>query len=161
MLYISVHIHVYTCILHSCCYRAAQSRSSEDHCLALFEKGQRIEQEFAEFFTGKNYTVLYIVHVCVHVHVQCKCMYTYNVSACTIMYIKCTYGWSWNVNVHVYTCTCTCTCTHDQIGMIVTLFWPTAVVEGNSLNDIYDKVKNVIHEQSGNYIWVPASDVSI
>ena len=34
----------------------------------------------------------------------------------------------------------------------------TAVVDGDSLNDIYTKVKNVIHEQSGNYIWVPSNE---
>lgn len=34
----------------------------------------------------------------------------------------------------------------------------TAVVEGSSLDDIYIKVKNVIHEQSGNYIWVPSTE---
>lgn len=33
-----------------------------------------------------------------------------------------------------------------------------AIVEGDSLNDIYTKVKNVIHEQSGNYIWVPSNE---
>ena len=34
----------------------------------------------------------------------------------------------------------------------------TAVAEGDSLDDMYNKVKNVIHEQSGNYIWVPSAD---
>lgn len=55
---------VYTCSIHSLevgtvvvvytyhC-RDAQPRSSEDQCHAIFDKGQRIEQEFAEFFTGK------------------------------------------------------------------------------------------------------------
>ena len=33
-----------------------------------------------------------------------------------------------------------------------------AVVEGDSLDDLYNKVKAVIHEQSGNYIWVPSTD---
>ena len=33
-----------------------------------------------------------------------------------------------------------------------------AIVEGDSLADIYSKVKNVIHEQSGNYIWVPSNE---
>ncbi|XP_065889304.1 disks large homolog 1-like isoform X2 [Dysidea avara] len=34
----------------------------------------------------------------------------------------------------------------------------TAVVDGDSLQDIYSKVKNVIHEQSGNHMWVPSSE---
>ena len=34
----------------------------------------------------------------------------------------------------------------------------TAVVDGDSLNDIYTKVKNVIHEQSDHYIWVPSNE---
>ena len=33
----------------------------------------------------------------------------------------------------------------------------SAIVEGDSQSDIYSKVKNVIHEQSGNYIWVPSN----
>jgi hypothetical protein len=33
--------------------RSAQPRNTEDQCKQIFEKGQRIEQEFAEFFTGK------------------------------------------------------------------------------------------------------------
>lgn len=64
--------------------QAAQPKSSEEQCRAIFEKGERIEQEFAEYFT--------------------------------------------------------------------------AVVEADSLAEIYDKVKSVIHEQSGNYIWVPSTD---
>jgi len=34
----------------------------------------------------------------------------------------------------------------------------TAIVEGDSLSDVYSKVKSVIHEQSGNFIWVPSSE---
>ena len=37
----------------------------------------------------------------------------------------------------------------------------TAVVEGDTLDGIYEKVKSVIHEQSGNYIWVPSSDTQL
>ncbi|XP_064393850.1 disks large 1 tumor suppressor protein-like [Halichondria panicea] len=62
----------------------AQSKNSVDICRQILEKGGRIEQEFAEFFT--------------------------------------------------------------------------AVVEGDSVEDIYTKVKNVIHEQSGSFIWVPSSE---
>jgi guanylate kinase len=61
-----------------------QPKTSGEQCQAIYEKGKRIEQEFAEFFT--------------------------------------------------------------------------AVVDGDSLDGIYDKVKAVIHEQSGNYIWVPSTD---
>lgn len=64
--------------------QAVQTKATGEQCLAIYEKGKRIEQDFAEFFT--------------------------------------------------------------------------AVVEGGSLADIYEKVKAVIHEQSGNYIWVPSSD---
>ncbi len=35
---------------------------------------------------------------------------------------------------------------------------PAAVVEGNSVEDIYTKIKNIIHEQSGSFIWVPSSE---
>lgn len=37
--------------------RAAQPKSSEEQCRAIFEKGERIEQEFAEYFTGKLYCI--------------------------------------------------------------------------------------------------------
>lgn len=37
-------------------------------------------------------------------------------------------------------------------------FFSAAIVEGNSQSDVYGKVKNVIHEQSGNYIWVPSNE---
>ena len=33
-----------------------------------------------------------------------------------------------------------------------------AIVDGDSLQDVYAKVKNVIHEQSGNHMWVPSSE---
>lgn len=33
-----------------------------------------------------------------------------------------------------------------------------AIVDGDSLTEIYSKVKNVVHEQSGNLIWVPSND---
>lgn len=64
--------------------QAVQTRITPEQCQAIFEKGQRIEQEFAEYFT--------------------------------------------------------------------------AVVEGDSLADIYERVKGVIHEQSGNFIWVPSTN---
>ena len=34
----------------------------------------------------------------------------------------------------------------------------TAIVDGDSLTEIYSKVKNVVHEQSGNLIWVPSNE---
>lgn len=64
--------------------QAAQPKNSEELCRQIYDKGRRIEQEFAEYFT--------------------------------------------------------------------------AIVEGDSQSDLYSKVKNVIHEQSGNYIWVPSNE---
>ena len=84
-------------------YRATLTRNSEDQCYAIFEKGQRIEQEFAEYFTGKT----------------------------------------------------------PGLAVGVKSSSPpslAAVMEGDSLAMIYERVKNVIHEQSGNYIWVPSTD---
>jgi hypothetical protein len=37
-------------------------------------------------------------------------------------------------------------------------FVVVAIVEGDSQSDVYSKVKEVIYEQSGNYIWVPSND---
>ena len=38
------------------------------------------------------------------------------------------------------------------------LIFYAAVVDGDSLTEIYSKVKNVVHEQSGNLIWVPSNE---
>lgn len=35
---------------------------------------------------------------------------------------------------------------------------PTAIVEGDSFEEIYHKVKRVIEDLSGPYIWVPARE---
>ena len=53
--------------------------------------------------------------------------------------------------------------THNTLYVVYTVltqlfFISAAVVEGDSVEDIYSKVKNIIHEQSGNYIWVPSSE---
>ena len=37
--------------------RTAQPKNSEDANRQIFEKGRRIEQEFAEFFTGEKYVL--------------------------------------------------------------------------------------------------------
>lgn len=34
----------------------------------------------------------------------------------------------------------------------------TAIVQGDTLEDIYNQVKQIIEEQSGSYIWVPAKE---
>lgn len=34
----------------------------------------------------------------------------------------------------------------------------TAIVQGDTLEDIYNQVKQIIEEQSGPYIWVPAKE---
>ena len=38
-------------------------------------------------------------------------------------------------------------------------FFP-AIVQGDTMDDIYEKVKQVIHEHSGPSIWVPAKEKS-
>lgn len=48
-------------------------------------------------------------------------------------------------------------CKHYRFWFFLFYFY-VAIVEGDSLSDIYSKVKNVIHDQSGNYIWVPLSE---
>lgn len=35
---------------------------------------------------------------------------------------------------------------------------PTAIVQGDSLEEIYNKIKLIIEEQSGPYIWIPSSE---
>lgn len=41
-----------------CCNRESQPKTSEDMAQQIFEKGRRIEQEFAEYFTGKTVVLL-------------------------------------------------------------------------------------------------------
>lgn len=46
-------------VLCCCCFsRSAQPKTSEDIARQIFDKGRRIEQEFAEYFTGNNYQIL-------------------------------------------------------------------------------------------------------
>lgn len=35
---------------------------------------------------------------------------------------------------------------------------PAAIVQGDSLEEIYNKIKLIIEEQSGPYIWIPSSE---
>lgn len=42
-------------IYYSTVSRLAQPKNSSDVNKQIFEKGSRIEQEFAEFFTGNNW----------------------------------------------------------------------------------------------------------
>ena len=48
--------------------------------------------------------------------------------------------------------------TQDCAQVVFFFLLLVAVVDGDSLQDIYSKVKNVIHEQSGNHMWVPSSE---
>ncbi len=34
----------------------------------------------------------------------------------------------------------------------------TAIVQGDSLDEIYNKIKLIIEEQSGPYIWIPSTE---
>lgn len=40
----------------------------------------------------------------------------------------------------------------------VTSLLSTAIVQGDSLEEIYNKIKLIIEEQSGPYIWIPSSE---
>ena len=54
--------------------RTAQPRSTEEQCRSIFEKGERIEQEFAEYFTGKH--IKNILHTVFHLRSAfhyCRC----------------------------------------------------------------------------------------
>lgn len=44
----------------------------------------------------------------------------------------------------MYMCVCVCVC--------------TAIVHGDSFEEVYHQVKGVVEEQGGPYIWVPARD---
>lgn len=40
----------------------------------------------------------------------------------------------------------------------VHLIFPSAIVHGDTLEEIYNQVKQVIEEQSGKLIWVPVKE---
>lgn len=47
---------------------------------------------------------------------------------------------------------------HCRKSMPSPFFSPAAIVEGDSFEEIYHKIKTVIEEQSGPYIWIPARE---
>ena len=47
-------ITVRNCGNHVCFVGSATETQSEEQCRAILEKGTRIEQEFAEYFTGES-----------------------------------------------------------------------------------------------------------
>lgn len=42
--------------------------------------------------------------------------------------------------------------------LISCVFVSPAIVQGDSLEEIYNKIKLIIEEQSGPYIWIPSSE---
>lgn len=45
----------------------------------------------------------------------------------------------------------------DHSNNFVFLF-TLAIVQGDSLEEIYNKIKQIIEDQSGHYIWVPSPE---
>ena len=41
---------------------------------------------------------------------------------------------------------------------VIILFSSSAIVQGDSLEEIYNKIKQIIEDQSGHYIWVPSPE---
>lgn len=48
-------------------------------------------------------------------------------------------------------------CAVDHSNNFVFLF-TLAIVQGDSLEEIYNKIKQIIEDQSGHYIWVPSPE---
>ena len=42
--------------------------------------------------------------------------------------------------------------------IIIILFSFSAIVQGDLLEEIYNKIKQIIEDQSGHYIWVPSPE---
>jgi len=80
---------------------------TEDQARKTYDRAMKLEQEFGEYFTGKQHNF-------------------------EILFLKC--------------------CVLN----ISDLF--SAVVQGDTPEEIYAKVKEVIREQSGPTVWVPAKD---
>lgn len=47
---------------------------------------------------------------------------------------------------------------YDLSNKRITTFVFTAIVQGDSLEEIYNKIKLIIEEQSGPYIWIPSTE---
>lgn len=41
---------------------------------------------------------------------------------------------------------------------MTSIFTSIAIVQGDSLEEIYSKIKQIIEDQSGHYIWIPSSE---
>lgn len=46
----------------------------------------------------------------------------------------------------------------DHSGNLFCSLFTLAIVQGDSLEEIYNKIKQIIEDQSGHYIWVPSPE---
>ena len=70
-------------------YRAAQPKNSMDINRQIYEKGARIEQEFAEFFTGENLNTTALAFVTID---KCNAKYLVHTNIITDL-CSCCWGW--------------------------------------------------------------------
>lgn len=49
-------------------------------------------------------------------------------------------------------------CTQPKGWLLIATLCFAAIVQGDTLEEIYNQVKQIIEEQSGPYIWVPAKE---
>ena len=132
-----------------------------------YEKGLKIEQEFADYFTGNYVCFLFLcslsLSLCVcgwggiillqqfsiiTVHLLCIAARSHtsvNISPvltnCIPAYVRMYVLFVINVKV---------TCTLNSVHI--------ALIEGDTLKEMYERVKIVIKEQSGFHIWVPSGE---
>ena len=114
---------------------------------SMHELGQRIEEEFAEYFSGNNSSIPseMIQYRCAQQHV-----YIIPLEA-SQLYCVCSVIIYTHAHTHIQTHTQRHSLTHSHAHTMSYI----AIVEGDSLADIYTKVKDVVHEQSENYTRVP------
>ncbi|KAB1253054.1 Disks large-like protein 3 [Camelus dromedarius] len=87
-------------------------RQTYEQANKIYDKAMKLEQEFGEYFTGKN--------------PRCAARVTWE-------------QWLPVLNNSVF-------------------LFTSAIVQGDSLEEIYNKIKQIIEDQSGHYIWVPSPE---
>ena len=100
-------------------YRELNKRATEEIARKTYERAIKLEQEFGEYFTGKQQIICYWQSLRDFINV-------------------------WDLF------------SSSSFTFSVIVF--PAVVQGDTADEIYAKVKEVIHDQSGPVIWVPAKE---
>lgn len=122
-------------------------RQTYEQANKVFDKAVKLEQDFGEFFTGWLSVLLFYVaakNSLLNPTSGERRLNWLRISSETEL--QCLFK-KWN----------SCFSRHgDAISRWMCV--SAAIVQGDSLEEIYNKIKLIIEEQSGPYIWIPSSE---